>query len=80
MTGILFALIAASGWGSSAVFTKIALEKIDNYIVNHFEKYNFYDYYAIFQQLNLLRIVPYTKKPSIIAFLNNELAKNIDYS
>jgi transporter family protein len=29
MTGILFALIAASGWGSSAVFTKIALEKID---------------------------------------------------
>jgi len=58
----------------------IALEKIDNYIVNHFEKYNFYDYYAIFQQLNLLRIVPYTKQPSIIAFLNNELAKNIDYS
>ena len=29
MIGILFALIAASGWGASAVFTKIALEKID---------------------------------------------------
>jgi thiamine kinase-like enzyme len=58
----------------------IALEKIDNYIVNHFEKYNFYEYYAIFQQLNLLRIVPYAKQPSVIAFLNNELEKNIDYS
>ena len=29
MTGIIFALIAASGWGASAVFTKIALDKID---------------------------------------------------
>ena len=29
MTGIIFSLIAASGWGASAVFTKIALDKID---------------------------------------------------
>ena len=29
MTGIIFALIAASGWGASAVLTKIALDKID---------------------------------------------------
>ena len=49
---------------------------LDSYIEDYFSKYDFYrEYYLIFQQINLLRIVPYAKDEKIVNYLLNELKK-----
>ncbi|EAL1800954.1 hypothetical protein ACAL30_000989 [Campylobacter jejuni] len=53
---------------------KIILNYLDEYIHQHFLKYQFYQYfYNIFQKINLLRILPYTKNNVIINYIINEI-------
>lgn len=55
---------------------KIIMKFLDSYIEDYFSKYDFYrEYYLIFQQINLLRIVPYAKDEKIVNYLLNELKK-----
>ena len=55
---------------------KIIMNYIDKIIDQYFQKYDFYvRYYSVVQQINLLRIVPYTKDRKIINYLFNELKK-----
>lgn len=55
---------------------KIVCEKIDKEINAYGERYRWYrDYYAIYQLLNLLRILQYAKEEKVINYLKEEIGK-----
>lgn len=54
---------------------RIILKFLDDMIHTHYSAYPFYrSYYKIFQKINLLRILPYTKDEEIIKYIFREIS------
>jgi len=54
---------------------KIILSHFDEVMVNTFGKYGWFNFYELFQKLNLCRVLQYAKSPKDIMFLIEEIKK-----
>lgn len=68
------------GWSSfiypeqhDKIKTTLSLEYLDNKFVEHFKKYEFYKHYELFQFMNLVRILPYSKQTKTSNFLMEQI-------
>lgn len=68
------------GWSSfiypeqhDKIKTRLSLQYLDNKFVEHFNKYDFYKHYKLFQFMNLVRILPYSKQTKTSNFLMEQI-------